>query len=129
LDIKILALKLVKNPQKGTITELALLSEEGKPIKTWGIYGKISLIIGKNTMKSHADVDLKNTAFSSLVDPEHAVLNYADNNWYLEDNDSRNGISIVKNGDKKRYYISKREPVIIEMGDIVYIANTRLLVR
>jgi hypothetical protein len=128
-DSRILGLNLEKKPRSNAIKELALLSEERKAIKTWYIYGMTSAIIGKSTIKSHADIDLRDTAFSSLIDPEHAVLNYAEGNWYLEDNDSRNGISIEKNGDSRRYYISKREPVIIELGDIIYIANTRLTTR
>lgn len=115
-------------PHDGAIRELALLSEESQKIKTWFIHGMTAVIIGKSTLKTHADVDLKDTEYQSLIDPEHALLNYTKEGWFLEDNDSRNGVSIEKYTDRRRYYLSKREPVFVELGDIIYIANTKLLV-
>jgi len=111
-----------------TIYELALLDEENAVIRTWRIQGMPSVVIGKSTLNIHADVDLRETAFATLIDPEHALLNYTEKGWFLEDNDSRNGLSVVKRGGK-RYFLSKTEPCLIEKDDIIYIANTRLLVR
>lgn len=110
------------------IGELALLGEEDDIVRTWRILGMPSAIIGKSTLTTHADIDLRDTAFATMVDPEHALLNYTQSGWYIEDNDSRNGISIVKR-DQKKYHISKTEPCLLEKGDIIYIANTRLLVQ
>ena len=113
----------------GNIHEVALLSEEGNVVRTWYIHGMSSVIIGKSTLKTHADVDLKETIYASLIDPEHATLNYTKSGWYLEDNDSRNGISVEKNEDSQRYYLSRNAPCLVNKGDILYIANTRLLIR
>lgn len=127
-DFRLNRLNLEMKRPDGIVRELALLNEEGRTIKTWFIYGMPSVIIGKSTFQTHADVDLKDTEYQSLIDPEHALLNYTTEGWLLEDNDSRNGVSIQKNIDNRRYYLSKREPVLVELGDILYIANTRLLV-
>ena len=121
----------VKKPVKADrrrIYELALLNEQDDVLRTWTIQGMPSAVIGKSTPYIHADIDLRETAFAALVDPEHALLNYTETGWYIEDNDSHNGISIEK-PDGHKYRISKTEPCKIEKGDILHIANTRLQVR
>lgn len=129
VDIRMNALLAGKRPERGAIKEIALLNEEGGIIKTWYIYNMPSVVIGKSTLKTHADVDLRETAYAGLVDPEHALLNFVKDQWFIEDNDSRNGISIEKKGDRQRYSLSKQEPTLVDKGDIIYIANTRLLIR
>ena len=119
--------KAAKADRRG-IYELALLNEQNDVLRTWTIQGLPSVVIGKSTPYTHADIDLRETAFAALVDTEHALLNYTGTGWYIEDNDSHNGIGIEK-PDGYKYRISKIEPCKIEKGDILYIANTRLLVR
>ncbi len=107
------------------ITELALLNEDNVAISYWQMYGKYSLVIGLDYGENNVDVNLHNTIYASLIDKEHAVLNYSDGKWYVEDNESKNGISVVKS-DGKKYRLNNQKPCLVEKGDIIYIALARL---
>lgn len=107
------------------ITELALLNEENTPISYWQMYGKSSLIIGLDTGENQVDVNLLNTTYASTIDIEHAVLNYSGGNWYVEDNNSKNGISIIKS-DGKKYRLNNEKPCLVEKGDIIYVSMAKL---
>lgn len=61
-----------------------------------------------------------------MVDRQHAVLNYAAGQWYIEDLGSRNGVRIQDAKDGKLYQVSKEHPCRINAGDIIFIGNTRL---
>ena len=50
------------------IQRLILLDEEGKPIKSWDLQGKISLIIGKAGRDQELDIDLSDCEYSSFID-------------------------------------------------------------
>ena len=106
-------------------TELVLLSEEGGHIASWNIYGRNGLVIGRDVGENHVTINLENTTYASMIDIEHAVLNYAGNNWYIEDISSKNGVSIQKR-DGKKYKISPGKPCKLELGDIIFIGLTRL---
>ncbi len=106
-------------------TELVLLSEEGGHIASWNIYDRNGLVIGRDVGENHVTINLENTTYASMIDIEHAVLNYAGNNWYIEDISSKNGVSIQKK-DGKKYKISPGKPCKLELGDIIFIGLTRL---
>lgn len=110
------------------ITEIVLLNEEDEVIAEWNLYGKTSMVIGRDVGENQVNVNLNNAAFSSMVDLEHAVLNYSAGNWYVEDLGSKNGISIVK-VDGKKYHLTSSKPCLLGMGDILYVAMTKLLLR
>lgn len=110
------------------ITSIALLNEEDEVIREWNMEGEVSLLIGKDTGGDMIDIDLMESAYATLIDVQHAVMNYAGKDWYIEDLYSTNGISIEKQSDMIRYKISKERPCKIEKGDILYIANTKLLI-
>lgn len=95
------------------------------PISYWQMYGKSSLVIGLDTGENKVDVNLLNTTYASIIDIEHAVLNYSGGNWYIEDNNSKNGIS-VKKSDGKKYRINNEKPCFVEKGDIIYISMAKL---
>lgn len=113
----------------GAISALGLLDEENNPIAYFDIYGKVGVIIGKDNRYKDVDINLSSSTFASTIDDEHAVLNYADNNWYIEDLYSKNGIAIMKRNDEKKYNLSPNHPCKIEMGDTLFIGLTKLLVR
>ena len=96
------------------IQRLILLDEEGKPIKSWDLQGKISLIIGKAC------------EYSSFIDFQHAVLNFCLDQWYVEDLGSQNGVKVGKVEDGECYRVIHR-PCKVVAGDVLYIANTKLL--
>ena len=115
--------------ENGSITDLVLLSEEETELMVWDMYGKVSLVIGRDTGENQVDVDLSQSPYSGMVDVEHAVLNFSAGNWYIEDVGSVNGISVRKAQDGKSYRLSADTPCRVESGDILLIGMNRLLIR
>lgn len=113
----------------GTVSELALLSEEDTELMVWDMYGKVSLVIGRDMGENQVDVDLSHSPYSGMVDVEHAVLNFSGGNWYIEDLGSTNGISIRKAQDGRLYKISANTPCRVENGDVLSVGMNRLLIR
>lgn len=109
-----------------TVKRLILLDEAGKPIKAWDLQGRSSLIIGKAGQDQELDIDLSDCEYSSFIDFQHAVLNFCLDQWYLEDLGSQNGVKVRKVQDGECYRVIHR-PCKVEAGDILYIANTKLL--
>ncbi|HEX9061438.1 MAG TPA: FHA domain-containing protein, partial [Clostridia bacterium] len=64
-----------------------------------------------------------------LVSRQHAVLNLVENDWFVEDIGSVNGSGLKRMNDSSNIVIEQGEPYKIDTGDIIYIANTKLLVR
>lgn len=114
---------------KEKITKLVLLDDEGESLKEWYIQGAISLVIGKSSTENEVDIDLTDVEYHSLISKEHSVLNYSNGSWYLEDNDSDSGVGVRKSGKRVTERVEIDEPYEIDSGDIIYIANTRLLVK
>lgn len=112
----------------GGIHSLILLDEEDQEIAEWNIAGKVSVLIGRDSHRENVDVNLMNTAFSGMVDRQHAVLNYAAGQWYIEDLDSANGIRIQKK-DGILYEVAKGQPCLVEKGDVLLIGLTKLEAR
>lgn len=108
------------------VRQLMLLDEHDKPLKSWDLAEKIALVIGKKNEEEDVDVDLEDCEYSAFIDNQHAVLNYCLDSWYLEDLGSQNGVRIRKAEDGICYQVTGR-PCRILAGDVIYIANTRLL--
>ena len=108
------------------IERLILLDEQNKPVKSWDMTGRTAMLIGRSGGEDDVDVDLEDCTYSSFIDFLHAVLNFAQDEWYVEDLGSQNGIKIRKVVDGECYKVMGR-PCRVEAGDILYIANTRLL--
>ncbi len=103
------------------ISEILLLGEDHNITDTWDIYGKTSIVFGKDEGENQVDVNLKHTDYAGTVDGEHAVMNYSDGKWYIEDLDSENGTRIQRGEDGRTYRVSSREPCRIEKNDIIYL--------
>ncbi|MGW8959560.1 FHA domain-containing protein [Paenibacillus sp. NPDC055715] len=114
---------------RNRITKLILMDEEGESIKEWYIEGETSLLIGKTTARSEADIDLAGTDYASLVSVEHVVLNRVNSDWFVEDVDSDNGTGLRPANESVTKKLESGEPYRIYTGDLLYIANTRLLVK
>lgn len=110
---------------QGALTEIVLLSEDNERLASWNIYQKNGLVIGRDVGENQVSVNLEHTTYASMIDVEHAVLNYSGNDWYIEDISSRNGVSVQKM-DGKRYKLSYGKPCKLERWDIIYIAMTKL---
>lgn len=117
------------NRRGSMIYELLLIDDDNKAIKKWDLKGKISLIIGRNNDEEVIDIDLSESEYEGFIDYQHALLNYAGGNWYIEDLYSKNGIRIRKQLDGACYKLSKNRPCRLEAGDVIMIANTKLLLQ
>jgi FHA domain. len=115
--------------EDGPITEIVLLNEEDKPLMSWDIYGKTAMVIGRDVRENQVDIDLGQSPYASMVDIEHAVLNYSAGSWYVEDLGSRNGISVRKASDGRIYKLSRDTACRLERGDCLYIGLNHLLLK
>ena len=108
--------------------ELVLLSEEDTVVKTWNILGKNSLAIGKKNSKEDIDIDLSDTYFSGTVSDVHAILNYVDGSWYIEDMQSKNGTQIKGFLEDKLYNIKDGQSKLAKK-DYIFIGLNKLQIR
>ena len=108
------------------ISQVALLNRDGEIVRSWELYGQTSAIIGKDVRENHVYIDLGWTAYAAMVDVEHAVLNYAGGNWYIEDLDSENGVSVKKTATNEIFKLSASQPCKLDLGDIIFIGMCRL---
>ena len=115
--------------KKRGISEILLLGEDNNITDTWDIYGKTSIVFGRDEGSFQVDVNLKNTDYAGTIDGEHAVMNYSSGSWYIEDLDSENGTRIQRGGNGKVYKVSSREPCRVERGDIIYLGLAPIKVR
>lgn len=111
------------------ISEILLLGEENNITAVWDIYGKSSIVFGKEAKENQIDINLKNTDYAGTVDGEHAVMNYSNGNWYIEDLESENGTRIQRGGEGEKYRVSSREPCKVEKNDIIYLGLAPIKVR
>ena len=110
------------------LSELVLLSEEDTIVKTWNILGKNSLVIGKKNSKEDIDIDLSDTYFSGTVSDVHAILNYVDGSWYIEDIQSKNGTQIKGFLEDKLYNIKDGQSKLAKK-DYIFIGLNKLQIR
>ena len=93
------------------------------------IEGQGSFEVAKECVKKvvyKTDIPLDSNARTK--DVEHAVLNYSAGSWYVEDLNSKNGVSVQK-GDKRKYKLAPGHPCLLARGDILYIGLVRLMIR
>lgn len=110
---------------RSALTELVLLSEDNTRMASWNLYGKNGLVIGRDIGENNVNINLNEVTYASMINVEHAVLNFSGGNWYIEDISEKNGVSVEKS-DGKKYKLSYGKPCRLEKGDIIYIALTRL---
>lgn len=108
------------------ITQITLLNEKGQGVTSWELYGRTSAVIGKDLGNNFVDIDLSKSPYAAMVDVEHAVLNYAGGNWYVEDLNSENGISVKKFDKAERYKLSVSQPCKLDFGDIIFVGMCQL---
>ena len=114
---------------KKPVRELVLINEEGDVLFTWDIRGKTSLVIGKSTQKEPVDIDLSMSAMSQMISKQHAVLNYTNDGWCIDDIDSKNGTRVRKLSQNAIMDVKLVGSVQLAVGDIIYIASTMLQLR
>lgn len=116
-----------ENEDSDEACEIVLLSEENTLVKSWELMGKVSLLVGKCNEEEDVDIDLSDTVFSGTVSDVHAILNYMDKSWYIEDNQSKNGTHI-KGEDGKLYNIKDGQSKL-KKNDYIYIGLNKLQIR
>lgn len=114
---------------ESNINSIQLINEDNEIIRTWNIEEQIAFIIGKNTINDKVFIDLNDSIYSTMIENNHAVLNYAAGKWYIEDLSSENGVSIQKIDDGKKYRIVKDAPCELKKGDIIFISKVKLLLK
>ena len=115
-----------KNMSSNNIREISLLNKIGESVNSWELYGRTSAVIGKDIGENKVDIDLSDNPYASMIDVEHAVLNYAGGNWYIEDLGSQNGLSIKKIGQANAYKLSSLQPCKLDCGDIIFVGVCQL---
>ncbi|MMZ57276.1 FHA domain-containing protein FhaB [compost metagenome] len=115
--------------EENEIFKIVLLDDDGERVKEWFIKGETSVLIGKSTQNGEVDIDLSDCEYASLVSPEHAVMNRVGNEWFIEDVESHSGTGIRKAGRSDANRLVIEEPVRVGAGDMIFIANTRLLIK
>lgn len=110
-------------------TELVLLNEDDQEAGRWDLYGKTAVVIGRDVKENQVDIDLSASPYASMVEIEHAVLNFSAGSWYVEDLGSANGISVKKAEDGRVYRLSADTPCRIMKGDILQVGMSRLQLR
>ncbi|MEK3788650.1 FHA domain-containing protein [Paenibacillus sp. FSL K6-1230] len=116
-------------PEKRVVSKLVQLDDEGEPVKEWYIQGETALLIGKIHASSEVDIDLSDSEYASLISSEHAVLNRVGEKWFVEDTDSANGTGLREANSSLTDKLESGEPRPIHPGDLLFIANTRLLIK
>ncbi len=116
------------HPPASSLTEIVLLNEEDQALSSWTLYGKTGMVIGRDSGENQVNINLANSTYAGTVDVEHAVLNYSAGSWYVEDLNSKNGVSVQK-GDKRKYKLAPGHPCLLARGDILYIGLVRLMIR
>ncbi|MDE5780607.1 MAG: FHA domain-containing protein [Lachnospiraceae bacterium] len=117
----------IQTTRKG-IESIVLLNEEKKVIKSFKIVGKAGLVIGKSDENNVVDVDLSDLAVSETISAEHAVLNYSNGNWYIEDSDSVSGTAVRRSYENDIHYLNKSEQIKLEPQDYIYVGKALLQV-
>ncbi len=129
LVLMIFVKKLMDTNQKidySQISKIILKDQDNKNIKSWNITDKTALLIGKKTDTNQVDIDLSETTYSKLISREHGVINNTGDNWYFEDIGSANGSGIKRRGQSEKRRIEEGNPCLLNCGDTIYIANTKL---
>lgn len=116
-------------PVMARISYVALIGEQGNELLKWSLEGKTAIVIGKGTETEPVDIDLSGSAMAQMISKQHAVLNYTDNGWYVDDIDSKNGTRVKKKNQSALLDVKLVGAVEVEAGDIIYIANAMLQVR
>ena len=116
-------------PVMARISYVALIGEQGNELLKWSLDGKTAIVIGKGTETEPVDIDLSGSAMAQMISKQHAVLNYTDNGWYVDDIDSKNGTRVKKKNQSALLDVKLVGAVEVEAGDIIYIANAMLQLR
>ncbi len=115
--------------EEKNIKRFILITYEGEKEKEWYCDGVKSFLIGKGTTSKDVDIELGDTHYSKFISNEHAVLNFTNGFWYIEDLNSTNGVGLKKNGEEFALRLKPMVAYKVDEGDIIYISKAKILVR
>ncbi len=119
-----------RNTPPDVASALVLLGEGQRAIREWDLLGHTSVLVGKESGEQQIDINLANTEYSSFVDDQHAMLNFTETGWYVEDLGSKNGTSLLRPGNDREQLLAPGVPCKILPGDVLCIASdTKLAVK
>jgi membrane protein implicated in regulation of membrane protease activity len=103
------------------ITRIVLLSEANEPKEEYSLINRTSALIGKrDTVYFRSEIDL-------AVDG-YAVINCVDSYWYVERVFEEKSVGLKRAGEQFVYKLRTGINYQLQINDIIYIANERLLV-
>ncbi|MCL2151758.1 MAG: hypothetical protein FWH57_02185 [Oscillospiraceae bacterium] len=103
------------------ITRIVLLSESNTPKEEFSLVNRMSVLIGKrDAVYFRSEIDL-------AVDG-YAVVNCVDDNWYLERVFDERSVGLKRAGEQFVYRLKTGMSYKLQINDIIYIGNERLLV-
>lgn len=114
---------------KTVAKKVVLINEEGQTLMEWSLERKTSMIIGKSADGEDVDIDLSGSAVAQMISKQHAVLNYTEKGWYVDDIDSKNGTRVKKLTQNSIMDVKLVGAIEVEVGDIIYIASTMLQIQ
>jgi len=121
-----LTVKYAKRKYRSHIKVIQLLNDHEEVIKEWYIKDEQGLIIGKKFQNQAVDIDLTGTNYAVLIDKEHAVLNFINGKWFLEDLESRNGTGFKSAKEMRIQRLVDGKSIEVQAGDRIYIAKSIL---
>lgn len=117
----------VYKQKESVIRKYVLITRDGETEKEWSCKGVNSFLIGKGTVSHSVDIDLSDTYYAQYVSNEHAVLNFFDGYWYIEDLNSANGVGLKKRGEEYSLRLKPLTSYKVDGGDIIYISKVKIL--
>lgn len=111
------------------INGICLLDEDNGVKENWALFGRTAVVIGRDVGENQVDINLSGVTYDSFIEIEHAVLNYAGDQWYIEDLYSKNGVMVQKVGSDRKYKLATARPCKLDVGDVVYIAKTKMCIQ
>ncbi len=115
--------------EQSNITKIILIGSQGKPDKEWSLQLMNSILIGKNIDNNFVDIDLGDEVYADYIAPKHAVMNFVDGIWYIEDYDSVNGVGIKKVGEEYAFKLKPNVLYRLDKGDVLHISKIKLHLR
>lgn len=112
-----------------SIKRIVLVTNEQDTEKEWLCENSKAFLIGKSTEVQNVDIDLADLQCNAYISQEHAVMNYSNGYWYIEDLASRNGVGLKKFDEEYAYKLKPFTSYKLDEGDIIYISKAKLLLR
>jgi pSer/pThr/pTyr-binding forkhead associated (FHA) protein len=111
------------------IRKIVLVVQDEQGEKQWLCENAKAFLIGKGTDTQSVDIDLSDLQCNAYISQEHAVMNYANGYWYIEDLNSTNGVGLKKYDDEYAYKLKPFTSYKLDQGDVIYISKAKLLLR